>query len=193
MINVFYLSDPTDWRAASILSLIQGFAICTGVLFLTLFGAKIKPWNWQLAGYVFVMVLFGVLLALGNPGNKNLMIAFVFISQAAYGPAIYLAIAVSQMSVEQKDLGLSGGVSGTARFAGGAIATSVYTAVLTNTVKKWTVELVPVAAVQAGLPVGNVTELMGMLGTACLKMVYSPNMVAAVGRATQKAYERGIQ
>ncbi|EHK97816.1 putative Isotrichodermin C-15 hydroxylase [Glarea lozoyensis 74030] len=149
MINVFYLDDPTDWRAASILSLVQGFAICAGVLFLTLFGAKIKHWNWQLAGYVFVMVLFGVLLALGNPGNKNLMIAFVFISQAAYGPAIYLAIAVSQMGVEQKDLGLSGGVSGTARFAGGAIATSVYTAV--------------------------------------------PEVIAAVGKATQKAYERGIQ
>ncbi|KAG9230345.1 putative Isotrichodermin C-15 hydroxylase [Amylocarpus encephaloides] len=160
MIAVFYQKDPTDWREAAVLSLVQGFAICTGVLFLSLFGSTIRHWNWQLTAYCFVMVLFGVLLALGNPQNKGLMMAFVFLSQAAYGPAMYLAIAVSQMGVEQKDLGLSGGVGGTARFAGGAIATAVYTAVLTITVKNTN---------------------------------YSPGVVAAVGGATQKAYEHGIQ
>jgi hypothetical protein len=192
MISVFYLPDPTDWRAASILSLVQGFAICTGVLFLSLFGSRIKHWNWQLAGYTFVMVLFGVLLALGNPGNRTLMIVCVFISQAAYGPAIYLAIAISQMGVEKRDLGLSGGVSGTCRFAGGAIATSVYTAVLSNTVKKWTMRLVPIAVVKAGLPLGEVGELMARIRSGELSR-YDAGVVAAVGKASQKAYEHGIQ
>ena len=40
------------------------------------------------------MVLFGGLLALGNPSNRGTMIAFVFLSQSGYGWAIYLSIAV---------------------------------------------------------------------------------------------------
>lgn len=193
MINVFYLEDPSDWRYASILSVVQGFAIMAGVIFLSFMGSVIKRWNWQLTGYTFVMVVFGVLLALGTPDRKGMMIAFVFISQAAYGASIYLCIAVSQMGVEQKDLGLSGGVSGTSRFAGGAVATAVYTAVMTNTVKNWTVELVPEAAVAAGLPSSQIGSLMSVLGTSDLAANYSPQIVAAVSRAVQGAYEHGIQ
>jgi hypothetical protein len=36
------------------------------------------------------------------------------------GWAIYLSIAMSQLGVEHKNLGLSGGLSGAARFAGGS-------------------------------------------------------------------------
>jgi hypothetical protein len=193
VINVFYLKDPSDWKYASVLSTVQGLAILTGVILLSLFGSMIRRWNWQLTGYTFFMVVFGVLLALGTPNNKGLMIVFVSISQAGYGTSIYLAIAISQMGVEQKDLGLSGGVSGTSRFAGGAIATAVYTAVLANTVSKWTLKLVPVAAMAAGLPSSEVTSLMGVLGTTNLTANYSPAVVSAVGSATQKAYEHGIQ
>ena len=120
MINVFYTNGGVDWRYGVLLSTVQGIAITTGGVALAVFGGMIKRWHWQLSGSVFIMVLFGVLLALGNPGNKGLMIAFVFISQGAYGWAIYLSIAISQMGVEHKNLGLSGGLSGAARFAGGS-------------------------------------------------------------------------
>jgi hypothetical protein len=120
MINVFYTNDGTDWRYGILLSTVQGIAITTGAALLACFGGRIKHWQWQLTGSVFVMVLFGVLLALGNPGNKGLMIAFVFLSQTGYGWAIYLSIAISQMGVDHKNLGLSGGLSGAARFAGGS-------------------------------------------------------------------------
>jgi hypothetical protein len=193
MINVFYLDNSLDWGYASVLSTVQGLAILTGVLFLSLFGSTIKRWNWQLTAYTFVMVVFGGLLALGTPERKGMMIIFVFISQAAYGPAIYLCIAVSQMGVEQQDLGLSGGVSGTSRFAGGAIATAVYTAVLTNTVAKWTIKLVPVAALAAGLPTSELTSLMGVLGTSALTEKYPADVVVAVEGAIKVAYEHGIQ
>lgn len=193
MINVFFLDDASDWRYASVLSTVQGLAILTGVIILSFTGSAIKRWNWQLSGYTLIMVVFGVLLALGTPQRKGMMIAFVFISQAAYGASIYLCIAVSQMGVEQKDLGLSGGVSGTSRFAGGAIATAVYTAVLTNTVRDWTVKLVPAAAIAAGLPSDGVASLMEVLGTAHMTADYSPAIVSAVGKATQGAYEHGIQ
>jgi len=153
----------------------------------------IRRWHWQLTVTVVIMVVFGTLLALGTPERKGLMIAFVFISQAAYGWAIYLSIAISQMGVEQKDLGISGGVSGTARFAGGTIAAAVYTSVLVNTVTKWTARLVPPAVIAAGLPVSDVPALMKVVGTPALAQNYSAAVVAAAGGAVVKAYEKGIQ
>lgn len=192
-IATFWIDSPTDWRGASILSLVQGFAITTGVIFLSLFGSTIKRWNWQMTGYCFVMVLFGSLLALISPDRKAMMIVFVFLSQAGYSAAIYLAIAISQLGVEQKDLGISGGLSGTIRFAGGAIATAVYTAVFTNTVATWSKKLVPAAAEAAGLPATDLPSLFKVLGTPALAENFSTNVVSAVTAATSKATQKGLQ
>lgn len=125
MIASFWTEDPADWRQGSIISLVQGFAICAGVVFLSSFGSVIKHWNWQLTGYCTWMVTFGVLLALVEPNRKALMCVFVFLSQAGYSCSMYLSIAISQLGVEQKDLGLSGGLSGCVRFAGGKCTSSI--------------------------------------------------------------------
>lgn len=118
MITKFYAG--TDWRYAVELSLPQGFGILLGASGLTLFGGKIRNWQWQLTGSSFIMVLFGSLLGMVTPTNKGTMIAFLFLSQMGFGWAIYLAIAVTQMGVEQKDLGKAGGISGSIRYAAGA-------------------------------------------------------------------------
>ena len=188
----FWISDPTDWREASILSLVQGFAICTGVVFLSFTGSWIKRWNWQLTGYTTIMVTFGVLLAFIEPDRKGLMIAFVFLSQTGYAGAIYLSIAISQLGVEQKDLGLSGGLSGCLRFAGGAIATAVYTTILTNTVTGKIIKFVP-AAVSGLIPSSEIPSLMGLIGTPSLATTFSPQVVAAVQAALTRATVVGLR
>jgi hypothetical protein len=119
MIGAWYVADPTDWRRASLLSLPQGLGVTTGGILLSLFGSRIRRWQYQLLGAVIVMVLFGSLMALGNKDNMGTMIAFLFLSLVGYGWAIYLCIAISQMGVEHEELGLSGGLSGCLRFAGG--------------------------------------------------------------------------
>jgi hypothetical protein len=120
MITVFYTNGGADWKYSVILSLPQGFAIFFGAILLTLFGSKLRHWQWQLTGSVFVMVVFGSLLGLVTPTNKGTMIAFVFLSQAGFGWALYLSIAITQMGVDHKNLGVSGGISGCIRFAAGA-------------------------------------------------------------------------
>lgn len=193
MIAVFYTDGGTDWRYGIVLSIVQGFAICFGAALLSFFGSKIRNWGWQLTGTVFVMVVFGVLLALGRPSNKGFMIACVFISQTAYGWAIYLSIALAQMGVAHKDLGLSGGIAGTARFAAGSIAAAVYTTILDNTVSKWTVRYVPKAVEAAGLSASKVPGLLAVISTPELAKSYPADVVAAAGGALLKAYEKGIQ
>jgi len=120
MITVFYTNGGADWKYSIILSLPQGFAILCGAILLSAFGSKLRHWQWQLTGATFVMVLFGSLLGIVTPTNKGTMIAFIFLSQAGFGWAIYLAIAITQMGVDHKSLGVSGGVSGCIRFACGA-------------------------------------------------------------------------
>ena len=51
----------------------------------------------------------------------------------------------------------------------------------------------PVAAISAGVPADEVTALMGLVGTQKLATSYDPAVVAAVGAAVQRAYEKGIQ
>lgn len=130
MINTFYTNGPQDWQYSVILSLPQGFAITFGALLLAFFGSMIRRWHWQLTGSVFVMVLFGSLMALVTPTNKGLMTAFIFLSQSGYGWAIYLSIAVTQMGVAHKDLGISGGIAGVFRFAAGSSKSTSFSSTL---------------------------------------------------------------
>lgn len=125
MITQFYTNGGTEWREAVILSLPQGFGIVTGALGLTLLGSKIRNWQWQMTASSFIMVLFGSLLGMVTPTNKGMMIAFLFLSQAGFGWGIYLAIAVTQMGVEHKDLGIAGGISGTFRYGAGASKSTI--------------------------------------------------------------------
>jgi hypothetical protein len=153
----------------------------------------IRNWQWQQTVAVTIMVIFGSLLALGTPNNMGMMIAFLTLSLMGYGWSIYLCIAITQMGVEQEQLGTSGGLSGCVRFAGGSIAQAVYLAIFTTQVTKWTVDLVPTAAEVAGLPADQVTALLGLVGTAQFSTTYSPAIVSAVGAAVQEAYRKGIQ
>ena len=193
MIAVFYTDGGTDWKYGIVLSVVQGLAISFGAALMGIFGRRIRHWNWTLTASVFVMVIFGVLLALGTPNNKGLMIAFVFLSQTGYGWAIYLSIAISQMGVEHKDLGHSGGISGVARFAAGTIAAAVYTTILTNTVTKWTLRYAPAAVEAAGLAASKVPGLLKDASSPTFAKDYPPAVVAAYGGAVQHAYEKGVQ
>jgi ABC-type sulfate transport system substrate-binding protein len=69
----------------------------------------------------------------------------------------------------------------------------VYTTVLTNVTHKWTVRLVPKAAIAAGLPVAGVQKLMTLVGTPKLAETYDKAIVTAVGMAVESAQGYGIR
>lgn len=60
-----------------------------------------------------------------TPYNKTTMVVFVALSQFSYGWAAYLSVVFTQMGVPQTMLGFSGGLAGTARYAGGAVASGI--------------------------------------------------------------------
>ncbi|KAL1639701.1 hypothetical protein SLS58_007599 [Diplodia intermedia] len=192
MTTVFYTDGGADWVYATVLTLPQGAAICSGALFLFCFGSRIRRWRWQLVVSTFVVVLFGALLGLATPHNMGMMCAFLFISQTAFAWAVPLSIMLSQLGVEHKDLGISGGISGSLRFAGGAVATTVYQTIFNNEVTKWTPKLVLPAALEAGLDQSRSAELLSVIGTSQLSTSFSPAVVAAASEALKWAYCKGI-
>ncbi|KAL4923158.1 uncharacterized protein BDV17DRAFT_296621 [Aspergillus undulatus] len=182
MITLFYTNGGTAWEYSIILSLPQGFAIF-----------------FSLTGSVFVMVLFGSLLGLVTPDNKGTMIAFIFLSQAGFGWGLYLSIAITQMGVEHKNLGVSGGISGCIRFAAGAGKPSLFLfeyvpcKSTTKYMTEYMTEYIPRAVIAAGLDESQVPDLMAVVtGAASALSDYSPAVSAAAQAALADAYCKAI-
>src|SRR5690348_11909302 len=97
-----------------------------GAMCLTAFGRKIGHWKWSMLASMASLVIWGSLLALITPYNKGMMMAFVSLAQFSYGWAAYLSVTYTQLGVPQHMLGISGGLAGTARYAGGAVASACY-------------------------------------------------------------------
>jgi hypothetical protein len=192
MIAVFFTNATTDFKYAIVLTLPQNLGLTFGAILLTAFGSKIGHWKWTLTASVSIMVVFGALLALGNPDRKGMMIAFVFLAEMGFGWAQYLSIAFIQFGVEQEELGISGGLAGVARFAGGAVAISVYTTILSNVQSSNAARLVPAAAEAAGLPAGSSAALLAALPLGATALAKVPGVtteiIAAAGAAFQQSY-----
>ena len=84
-----------------------------------------------------------------------------------------------------------------ARFAGGAVAISVYTAFLTNVQGTEAFRTVPAAATTAGLPQSSVAALLAAipLGSAAIAKVpgVSMDIIIVAGAAFQQSYVVGLR
>lgn len=196
-IAVFFTTAETSFQYATILTLPQNLGLVFGAVLLSVFGSAIGHWRWTLTGSVTIMVVFGALLALGNPERKGMMMAFVFLAETGFGWAQYLSIAFIQFGVDQVELGISGGLAGVARFAGGAVAISVYTTILTNTVKTHALQLVLPAAEAAGASPTTALSILEALPLGATALTKIPGattaMIEAAGAAYQQCYVIGLR
>jgi hypothetical protein len=110
-INVLWTDASTPLSYSLELTLPQNLGLIFGSMLLWFFGIKIGHWKWQFIGSFTVMTIFGALLALATPNNKGMIMAFVFITQGAYGWAQTLSITWIQFGVPQTELGISGALA----------------------------------------------------------------------------------
>ncbi|KAK3704521.1 hypothetical protein LTR37_013804 [Vermiconidia calcicola] len=196
-IATLFTTPGTSFRYAILLTLPQNLGLIFGAVLLTAFGSMIGHWKWTLTGSVSIMVVFGALLALGTPERKNMMMAFVFLAEVGFGWAQYLSIAFIQFGCDQTELGIAGGLAGVARFAGGAVAISVYTTILSNVVSSSAVRLVIPAAQQAGASAEQAASILAALplGQSALAAIpgATTDMIAAAGGAFQQSYVTGLR
>ena len=117
-------------------------------------------------------------MALVTPTNKGLMIAFTFLMQTFFGWAQYESIAFTQLGVPQEELGISGGLAGVARYAGGSLAAAVYTSVLTNSQTSRAAATVPKAAIALGLSPSSAQDLLTAIATGSSTIQDIPGIVS---------------
>lgn len=81
--------------------------------------------------------------------------------------------------------------------AGGAIAISVYSTILSNTLSTWMMRLIPAAVLPLGLPESSVASLMAALplGSSALAKVpgITTEIMVAAGGAMQQAYVHALR
>jgi hypothetical protein len=115
------------------------------------------------------------------------MIAFTFLEQTFFRWAQYESVAFTQLGVKQVDLGISGGLAGVARFAGGSLAQAIYVSILSNTQSSRAAKTVPAVAMKAGLPESSASQLLAAfaLGSEALQAVpgVTPEILAVASDA----------
>ncbi|KAL5402190.1 hypothetical protein PMIN06_002689 [Paraphaeosphaeria minitans] len=104
---------------------------------------------------------------------KGRTLAFIFLSMTGYRWAQYLPIASIQFDVPQVELGISGGLAGMSRFAGGAIATSEECVCISATKEGYTLKYVVLQNDDFG------TLKMGQVSTRKMFPVYDRTAIEA--------------
>ena len=166
-------------------------------MLLSLFGSKVGHWKWTMTISMTSLTLFLSLMALITPTNKAMMITFAALAQLSYGWAAYLSVTYTQLGVPQEMLGISGGLAGTARYAGGAVASACYSAAYANGLTSKAPQYVAKAATEAGVPQAIYEQVVaaGSAGPAGLAAFpeLSDRMVAELTQAYRYAAAFGLR
>ncbi|KIX92043.1 uncharacterized protein Z520_12259 [Fonsecaea multimorphosa CBS 102226] len=94
--NVFW-GGTTDITTGVLTSLTPNIGLVVGGMLTVAFVSRLRNWKWTLTGSVVITGLFGAPLALGQPGRKGMMIAFLVPNQITMGWGQYLSIAHTQL------------------------------------------------------------------------------------------------
>ena len=101
------------------------------------------------------------------------------------------------LGVKQVDLGISGGLAGVGRYAGGSLAQAIYISIISNTQNSRAAATVPATAIKAGLPASSASQLLAAfpLGTAALEAVpgVTPEILASAADAFKWSYAHGLK
>ena len=188
-INVFYVGTSTPVSEQLALTLPGNLGLTFGAALLVTFGGRVRHFRWTLIISVIGVTLFGGLIALVSPNNRGLMIALTFLEQTCYGWADYLSVTFVQQGVPQVELGIAGGLGGVTRYAGGSLSQAIYTTILTNIQARKAAQLIPPAALGAGLPPASLDIFLAAFPANATALASVKGINAAVLAAAETAYK----
>lgn len=197
MLGVYFTTPATPPHIVYSLATVQGFGIFTGAMILSFGGKYFQHWKWQMGISVTIMTVFGALLAAVKPTTESMGIAFAFLSSMGYGYAQYLSIAYIQFGADQTELGIAGGLAGVARYAGGAVAVTLFLTILEVTQAAWAKVHVIAAAEAAGASASTAAAVLAALplGAAALEKVQGLTLAiaTAAGGAFVESYHQAVK
>lgn len=197
MVAVYFTDATTPPHIVYLLATVEGFGILTGAMLLSFLGKHIGHWKFQMGIPITLMTFFGGMLAYVTPEREGCGIAFAFLVAMFYGYAQYLSIAYIQFGADQIELGIAGGLAGVARYAGGAVAVTLFETILISVQTKYAVSHVIPAAEAAGASPTVAQAVLAALpvGAKALEKVQglTTAIAEAAGAAFVESYVQGVK
>lgn len=133
---------------------------------------------------------FVAAVSASNHTTEQRTTAFLLIGTIAAGYIENLTLSSTAYLWDPADIGLVTGVMGAIRTGLSAIATSMYSSILTTESSKYIPQKVIPAALAAGLPQSSLPQLLSSVALGDFTAVpgISPNIIAATGEAVKDAY-----
>ena len=132
-----------------------------------------------------------------TPERYAMGIAFNFITATFYGYAQYLTIAYIQFGADQVELGIAGGLAGVSRYAGGAVAVTLFASILVSTQTSYAATHVIDAAQAAGASPKVATAVLTALPLGAEALAAVPGLTTAIataaGGAFVQSYVEGVK
>ncbi|CAK4033324.1 MFS general substrate transporter [Lecanosticta acicola] len=137
-----------------------------------------------------IMMAFIAAMASADPDSEGRTTAFLLIGAAGAGYVENLTLSTMALVWEADDIGLVAGVMGCIRTAAGALATSMYSSILTTELTKYLPKYVVPAAVEAGLPATSVPALLAGISSGSFDDVpgITENVLGAIADPIKHAY-----
>ncbi|KAI0184501.1 fungal trichothecene efflux pump [Xylaria flabelliformis] len=143
----------------------------------------------------FAMVGFVGSLAALTPNSKGTGIALTLIGPFFVGVIELTALAIAPLFCKPADIGLASGLLASIRSAGGSVAVTVYSTILSNRLKYTVPHNIGPAAIAAGLPEDRVPALASaVLGGSLAKFPgITDSVLKAVSSVLPTAYSQAFQ
>jgi hypothetical protein len=154
---------------------------------------KIKHIRYQIVFALVLQTVFTALYAVAVPNHKWMWAVFQLFGQCCFTWVTTLAYVSSSLFVAQEELGVSAGLIGTFRSAGGSVGNTIFSTILTTTLNKRLAPSIIEAALAAGFPADQLEKLVpaaigaGMGAPNTFSTI--PAATAAVIAATQQAFK----
>ncbi|KAK7224986.1 hypothetical protein V2G26_012989 [Clonostachys chloroleuca] len=183
-VQALFTKDVTyaGWLSCTVASSTALGQVCAGAI--VRWGGNVRYW---LIFSTFAMVGFVSALASLTPADKNTGIALTILGPFFVGFIELASLALAPLFCAAQDIGLASGLLASIRSAGGSIAVTVYSTILTNRLSSTIPEIVVPAAEQAGLDPSQVSSLLKAV-TAKNLSGFSSAIQAAVSGALPSAY-----
>lgn len=175
------------WLSCTIAASTALGQVCAGII--VRFGGNVRYW---LIFSTFAMVGFVAALASLTPTDKNTGISLTILGPFFVGFIELTSLALAPLFCAAQDIGLASGLLASIRSAGGSVATTVYTTMMSNRLSSTILELVVPAAQDAGLGASQVPGLLSAIAAGDLSE-YSTNIQEAVSASLPCAYAKAFK
>ncbi|EPE10416.1 trichothecene efflux pump [Ophiostoma piceae UAMH 11346] len=188
-IKFLYTTDITygGWLSATVGSATALGQICAGGIIR--WGGNVRYW---LIFSTLAMVGFVAALASLTPETLNTGIALTILGPFFVGFIELASLALAPLFCKPEDIGVASGLLASIRSAGGSLAVTVYSTILSNRLLTTIPNNIVPAAESAGLAAGDAAALVAAYTHGNIT-AYSPAIQAAVAGAIPEAYTQAFK